>query len=93
MAIYLFSVKTFAFFFFRCSSFDKKGGVGFFYNWRSITTPYSTRGHIKVGDIYILYIIHKTQTDTKFYYIQSHLSMQVSRAAYASTYLNLRNGS
>jgi hypothetical protein len=45
MAIYLFSVKTF-FFFFRCSFFDKKGGVGFFYNWCSLTTPYSTRGHI-----------------------------------------------
>jgi hypothetical protein len=30
MAIYLFRVKTF-FFFFRCSSFDKKGGVGLFF--------------------------------------------------------------
>jgi hypothetical protein len=31
MATYLFNVKTFAFFFFlRCSSFDKKGGVGLF---------------------------------------------------------------
>jgi hypothetical protein len=29
--------------------------------------------------------IHKTQTDTKIYYIQGHLSMQVSAAAYAST--------
>jgi hypothetical protein len=44
------------FFFFRCSSFDKKGGVGLFYNWCSLTTPYSTRGHIKVGDIYVLYL-------------------------------------
>jgi hypothetical protein len=66
MAIYLFSVKTFVFFFFffRCSSFDKKGGVGLFYNWCSLTTPYSTRGYIKLGDIYILYIIYKTQTDS-----------------------------
>jgi hypothetical protein len=79
--------------FFRFSSFHKREGLGFFYNWRCLTTPYSTRGHIKVGDIYILYIIHKTQTDTKFYYIQRHLSMQNSAAAYASTYLNLRNGS
>jgi hypothetical protein len=56
MVIYLFNGKTFVFFFFRCSSFDKKGGVWlFFYNWCSLTTPYSTRGHIKVGDIYILY--------------------------------------
>jgi hypothetical protein len=47
------------FFFFRCSSFDKKGGVGLFYNWCSLTTPYSTRRHIKVGDIYILYIFTK----------------------------------
>jgi hypothetical protein len=40
MAIYLFIVKTFFFFFFRCSSFDKKGGVGlFFCNWCSLTTP------------------------------------------------------
>jgi hypothetical protein len=93
MAIHLFSVKTFVFFFFHCSSFDKKGEVGLFYNWCSLTTPYSTQGHIKVGDIYILYIIHKTQSDTKFYYIQGHLSMQDSAAAYASTYLNLRNGS
>jgi hypothetical protein len=38
MTIYLFSVKTFVFFF-RCSSFDKKGGVGLFYNWCSLTTP------------------------------------------------------
>jgi hypothetical protein len=69
MAIYLFNVKTLCFFF-RCFSFDKTGGVGlFFYNWCSLTTPFSTRGHIKVGDIYILYNIHKTQTDTKFYYI------------------------
>jgi hypothetical protein len=31
MAIYLFNVKTFVFFsFFRCSSFDKKRGVGLF---------------------------------------------------------------
>jgi hypothetical protein len=66
MAIYLFSVKTFVFFFFHCSSFDKKEGVGLFYNWCSLTTPYCTRDHINVGDIYILYIIHKTRTDTKF---------------------------
>jgi hypothetical protein len=94
MAIYLFSAKTF--FFFRCSSCGKKGGVRLFYNWctlTSLTTPYSTRGHIKVGDIYILYIIHQTQTDTKLYYIQGHLSMQDSAAAYASTYLNIRNSS
>jgi hypothetical protein len=70
----------------------KREGLDFFYNWCSLTTPYSTRGHIKVADIYISYIIHKTQTDTKFYYIQGHLSMQDSAAAYASTYLNLRNG-
>jgi hypothetical protein len=49
MAIYLFSVKIYVvFFFFRPSSFDKKGGVGLFYNWSFLTTPYSTRGHIKV---------------------------------------------
>jgi hypothetical protein len=47
------------FFFFRCSSFDKKGAVGLFYNWCSLTTPCSIRGHIKVGDIYILYIFTK----------------------------------
>jgi hypothetical protein len=81
------------FFFFRCSSFDKKEGVGLFYNWCSLTAPFSTRGRIKVGDIYILYIIHKTQTDSKFYYIQGHLSMQDSAAACASTCLHLRNGS
>jgi hypothetical protein len=80
--------------FFRSSFDEKGGGVGLFsYNWYSLTTPYSTRGHIEVGDIYILYIIHKTQTDTKFYYIQGRLSMQDSAAAHASTYLNLRNGS
>jgi hypothetical protein len=55
--------RVFFFFFFRCSSFDKKGGVGLFNNWCSLTTPYSTRGHIKVGDIYILYIFTK-QTDS-----------------------------
>jgi hypothetical protein len=71
----------------------KREGLDFFYNWYSLTTPYSTRGNIKVGDIYILYIIHKTQTDTKFCYIQGHMSMQDSAAVYASTYLNLRNGS
>jgi hypothetical protein len=79
--------------FFCCSSFDKKGGVALFYNWCSLTTPYSTRGPIKVGDLYILYIIHKTQADTKFYYMLGHLLMQDSAAAYASTYLKLRNGS
>jgi hypothetical protein len=89
MAIYLFSVKTFVFFFFR-SSFDKKGGVGLFYNWCSLTTPYSTRGHIKVRDIYILHIFTKHKLTLKFYYIQRHLSMQDSAAAYASTYLNLK---
>jgi hypothetical protein len=31
----------------------KREGLGFFYNWCSLTTPYSTRGHIKAGDIYI----------------------------------------
>jgi hypothetical protein len=91
---YICSVSRLLFFFsFCCSSFDKKGRVGLFYNWCSLTTPYSTQGHIKVRDIYILYIIHKTQTDTKFYYIQGHLSVQDSASAYASTYLNLRNGS
>jgi hypothetical protein len=60
MAVYLISVKTFAFFFvFRCSSFNKREGLSFFYNWCSLTTPYSNRGHIKVGDIYILYIFTK----------------------------------
>jgi hypothetical protein len=49
MAIYLFNVKTFVFYFFRCSPFDKKGGGWtLFYNWCSLTTPFSTRGHIKV---------------------------------------------
>jgi hypothetical protein len=68
MSIYLFSVKTFVFFFFRCSSFDKKSRVGFFYNWCSFTTPYFTRGHIKVGDIYILYIFttHKLTTTCRY---------------------------
>jgi hypothetical protein len=42
-----------------CSSFHKREGLGFFYNWCSSTTPYSTRGHIKVWDIYILYIFTK----------------------------------
>jgi ascorbate-specific PTS system EIIC-type component UlaA len=58
---------------------EKKGGVGLSFI-------------IGIGDIYILYIIHKTQTYTKFYYIQGHLSMQDSAAAHASIYLNLRNG-
>jgi hypothetical protein len=40
VAIYLFSVKSFVFFFFRCSSSDKKGGVLLFYNWCSLTTPF-----------------------------------------------------
>jgi hypothetical protein len=56
---YICSVSRLLFFFsfFRCSSFDeKRGGWTFFYNWCSLTTPYYTRGHIKVGDIYILYI-------------------------------------
>jgi hypothetical protein len=66
LATYLFNVKTFVFSYFRCSSFDKKGGVGLFYNWCSLTTPYSTRGHIKVGDIcYTLFTKHKlTQSST-----------------------------
>jgi hypothetical protein len=95
MDIHLFSVKTFIIFSpFVVPPLIKREGLDlFFYNWCSLTTPYSTQGHIKVGDIYILYIIHKTQTDTKFYYIQGNLSMQDSAAAYASTYLNLRNGS
>jgi hypothetical protein len=46
--MYLFSVKTFVFFFFLCSSFDKREGLVFFHNCCSLTTPYSTRGHIKV---------------------------------------------
>jgi hypothetical protein len=67
MAIYLFNVKTFVYFF-RCSSFDKKGGVGIFF---IIGVPllhlFSTQGHIKVGDIYILYLFRKhklTQSST-----------------------------
>jgi hypothetical protein len=68
MATYLFSVMTFVFFF-CCSPFDKKGGVWLFYNWRSLTTPYSTQGHIKVGDIYILYIFieHKLTLSSTTY--------------------------
>jgi hypothetical protein len=63
MAIYLFSVKTFVFFpSFVVPPLIKGRGWAFFYNWCSLTTPYSTRGHIKVGDIYILYIIHKTES-------------------------------
>jgi hypothetical protein len=41
----------------------KGRGWAFFHNWCSLTTPYSTRGHIKEGDIYILYIFTK-QTDS-----------------------------
>jgi hypothetical protein len=93
MAIYLFSVKTFFFPSFLVPPLIKGEGLDFFYNWCFLTTPYSNRGHIEVGDMYIIYIIHKKQTDTKFYYIQGHLSMQDSAAAYASTYLNLRNDS
>jgi hypothetical protein len=90
---YICSVSRLLFFFsFVVPPLIKREGLGFFYNWCFLTTPYSTRGHIKVVDIYILYNIHKTQTDTKFYYIQGHLSMQDSPAAYASTYLNQRNG-
>jgi hypothetical protein len=43
--------------FFRCSSFNKKGGVGLFYNWCSLTTHYPTRGHIKVWDVYMFYTL------------------------------------
>jgi hypothetical protein len=66
MAIYLFNVKTFVF----LSSFVpppliKRERLDFFYNWCSLTTPFSTRGH-------------KTQTDTKFYSVcvwnRQHLS-------------------
>jgi hypothetical protein len=48
---YICSVSRLLFFFsfFRCSFFDKKGWVRLFYNWCSLTTPYSTRGHIEVG--------------------------------------------
>jgi hypothetical protein len=86
MAIYLFNVKTFVFSPFVVPPLIKRERLGFFYNWCFLTTPYCTRGHIKVGDIpYIFYIIHETQTGTKFYYIQGHLSMQDSAAAHAST--------
>jgi hypothetical protein len=47
---YICSVSRLFFFFFRCSSFDKKGGVGLFYNWCSLTTTYALRdigGHEK----------------------------------------------
>jgi hypothetical protein len=91
---YICSMSRLLFFFpsFVVPPLIKREGLDFFFhNWCSFTTPFSTRGHIKVGDIYILYIIHKTQTDTKFYYIQGHMSMQDSAAAYALTYLNLRN--
>jgi hypothetical protein len=37
----------------------KKEGLGFFLNWCSLTTLYSTQGHTKVGNIYILYIFTK----------------------------------
>jgi hypothetical protein len=43
----------FFFSFFRCSSFDKKGGVGLFYIWCSLTTPFSTRGRARVTHCYI----------------------------------------
>jgi hypothetical protein len=47
MAIYLYNVKTFVFSFFRCSSLlIKSEGLDFFNNWCSLTTPYSTWGHI-----------------------------------------------
>jgi hypothetical protein len=42
---YICSMSRLLFFFsfFRCSSFDKKGGVVlFFYNWCSLSTPFST---------------------------------------------------
>jgi hypothetical protein len=78
MAIYLFSVKTFVFVFFYCSSFDKKGGVGLFF----------------IIGVPLLHLIppkvNAFSQNTN--YIQGHLSMQDSAAAYASTYLNLRNG-
>jgi hypothetical protein len=35
------------FFFFRCSSVDKKGRVGLFYNWCSLTTPTTTSVKVK----------------------------------------------
>jgi hypothetical protein len=66
----------------------KRKGLDF-YNWYSLTTPYS----IKLWCMCILSIIHRTQTDTMFYYTQGHLSLRVSEAAGASTYLELRNGS
>jgi hypothetical protein len=43
------------------------------------------RSHWSRGYIHIIHF-HKTQTDSKFYYIEGHLSMQDSAAAYASTY-------
>jgi hypothetical protein len=55
---YICSVSRLLFFFssFVVPPLIKGRGWAFFYNWCSLTTPYSTRGHIKVGDIYILYI-------------------------------------
>jgi hypothetical protein len=40
----------------------KREGLDFFYNWCSLTTPFSTRGHIKVEDIYILYMCRAEQS-------------------------------
>jgi hypothetical protein len=51
---YICSMSRLLFLSFFRSSFDKKGWVGLFYNWCSLTTPYSTRGHIKEGNIYIV---------------------------------------
>jgi hypothetical protein len=89
---YICSVSRLLFFSFVVPPLIRREGLGFFYNWCSLTTPYSTRGHINVGDIYI-YIFTKHKLTLKFYYIQGYLSMQDIAAVYASTYLNLRNGS
>jgi hypothetical protein len=50
MAIYLFSVKTFVFFSFVVPPLIKREGLDFFIIGVPLTTPYSTRGRIKVGN-------------------------------------------
>jgi hypothetical protein len=52
------------FFFFRCSSFDKKGRVGLFCNWCSLTTPYTLfpRWNFIFFKLYSLSTNHKENT-------------------------------
>jgi hypothetical protein len=85
MAIYLFNIKTFVFFFFPSfvvPPLIKRDGLDIFYNWCSLTTPYSLHSAGLGFSLYNLQADQTENTATNVFLVLTGGCLAISRISF-----------